>query len=205
MPYVPAPNVVQAELRYLYSIQKLENVIYFVGSAGITTTLMTTLGNNLINWWNVNFKPLVSTQLSLSEVYLTDLTTQTSPTVSVVTGLPSAGVDGGEPMPFNVAYCISFRTAGRGRSARGRNYVTGMTENDVSGNSIVGSFRDAAVAAYNLLVGAGTFTAGLQWCVVSRIHDNAPRAVALVQPITSVVTIDLVVDSQRRRLPGRGR
>lgn len=205
MPYVPAAQTIEAEMRFLWSTQKVENTLYFQASAGVSTSLMTTLGNNLIGWWNTNFKPISSNILSLSEVYLTDLTTQTGPTVSVVTGLPSAGTDVAESMPFNVTICISFRTAGRGRSARGRNYLAGLTEGKVNGNAPLTTYTTPAQAAYNSLIGAGTFTAGLQWCVVSRHFNGAPRSNALVQPITSVLFIDFICDSQRRRLPGRGK
>lgn len=194
-----------AELRFLASTQRVENTLYFQGSAAITTTLMTTLGNNLANWWAVNFKTRTSTAVTLNEIYLTDLTTESSPTVSVTTGLPNAGTDAAESMPFSVTFCYSFRTNGRGKSSRGRNYVVGLTEGNVLGNSISGSYSSAGLAAYQQLIGAGIFTPGLIWCVVSRFHQGLPRAVALVQPITSVVMVDQVVDSQRRRLPGRGR
>jgi hypothetical protein len=205
MAYIPAPQTVMAELRFLWSTQKVENVLYFQASGGLTTALMTTLGNNLIGWWNTNFKPISSNILNLNEVFLTDLTTQTSPTVSVVTGLPSPGTDAAESMPFNVSLCFSFRTAGRGRTSRGRNYVPGLTEGKVNGNGILSSYFTPATAAYTTLIGAGTFTPGLQWCVVSRHFNGVPRTSALVQPITSVVLVDQIIDSQRRRLPGRGK
>ena len=84
MPFVAAPNTIMAEMRMLIGVNRLENVLYFQGSAGVNTTLMTTLGNNLANWWDASLTPQLSTQLQLVEVYLTDLTTQTSPTVSSV-------------------------------------------------------------------------------------------------------------------------
>lgn len=205
MAFVPAPQTIQAEMRFLWSTQRVENVLYFQGSGGVTTTLMQTLGNNLIGWWNTNRKPTASTQLQLVEVYLTDLTTETSPTVSVVTGLPSAGANAAESMPFNVSLCMSFRTNGRGRASRGRNYLLGLTEGDTVGNTVASTFTSPALTAYNALIGAGTFTPGLQWCVVSRQFHGVDRATALVQPITSVLFVDTVVDSQRRRLPGRGK
>jgi hypothetical protein len=205
MPFVAAPNTIMAEMRMLIGVNRLENVLYFQGSAGVNTTLMTTLGNNLANWWDASLTPQLSTQLQLVEVYLTDLTTQTSPTVSIPKAPPLTGNNAADLLPNNVALCVSFRTNGRGKSARGRNYVPGLVETEVSGSIVASTTTTPVVAAYNALKGAGTFTAGLEWVVVSRFHDNAPRTVALVQPITSVVLVDSVVDSQRRRLPGRGR
>lgn len=205
MPFVPAANTLQAELRYNYGSSLAENVLYFQGSAGVTVALATTLGNNLIGWWNTNFKARMPTQVVLREVYVTDLTTQTSFTVSVTTGLPSAGTALQDPLPFNCALCVSLRTANRGRSGRGRNYVLGLLETEVSANTVASTTVSPTLTAYGLLVGAGTFTPGLQLVIVSRFTNKLPRANALVQPVTNAVILDSVVDSQRRRLPGRGR
>jgi hypothetical protein len=205
VPFVPAPNTLEARLRYNIGTQLIENTLYFQGSAGVTTTLANTLGTNLITWWNTNFKASTTNLMALDQVYLTDLTFQNSFTVSVTAGLPSVGTSAIEALPFNCALCISFRTNNRGRSGRGRNYVSGLTENDQAASVIAAGRVSAAVTAYTALIGAGTFTPGLQWCVVSRFNGGIPRAQALVQPITNVLAVDNVIDSQRRRLPGRGR
>jgi len=122
-----------------------------------------------------------------------------------VTGLPSAGTSAVDPLPFNCAHCVSFRTANRGRSGRGRNYVMGLSDSEAAASAIQTTRLNLDVNAYAALVGAGTFVAGLQFCVVSRYSGGAPRSVALIQPITSVLSVDATIDSQRRRLPGRGR
>lgn len=205
MAFVPAANTLEARLRYNWGTQLVENTLYFEGSAGVTTILASTLGNNLINWWNTNFKANATTILTLTQVYITDLTAQDSFTVSVTTGLPSSGTSISESLPFNCAFCISFRTAFRGRSGRGRNYVPGLTEGDQSGSIVTSARSTALVNAYALLIGAGTFTPGLQWVVVSRFTNKLPRPQALVRPIMNVLAVDSIMDSQRRRLQGRGR
>jgi hypothetical protein len=48
-------------------------------------------------------------------------------------------------------------------------------------------------------------TAGYNLVVLSRIQDGVPRDLALAQTVTSILTTDLFIDSQRRRLTGRGR
>ena len=204
MEFVPAPDVIQAELRFLNQGQRCENVLYFQGSAGVNPSLADNLGEALANWWEANFAPTTSNQMSLTEVYMTDLTSNDSFTVSYTAGLPIVGESAIEPLPNNCAHCVSFRTAGRGRSARGRNYVMGMTENDCAGSIISTSVVNAHVTAYSFLPGAGGFVPGLQWVIVSRFLNKAPRTTALVRPVTSVLSVDNVIDSQRRRLPGRG-
>ncbi len=205
MAFVPAPNTLMAELRYVAEGSRWENTLYFTGSAGVTPTLATTLAAALVAWWNASYKPLVASTVSLSEVFITDLTTATSFTVSYVTGLPSVGTAVGDQLPGNCSLCVSLRTANRGKSGRGRNYTVGPVDTAATASFFTTAYANAVIAAYTLFVGAGTFVAGLQFCVVSRFTNNAPRAVALIQPITSCLSTNNNVDSQRRRLPGRGR
>jgi len=205
MPFIPVPNVLQAELRFDYGSQKCENVVYFEGSAGVTPVLASSLGGQLVSWWNTHFKTPSPTVMGLREVYITDLTSATSFTVSYVAGLPSFGLSAVDPLPFNCAHCVSFRTAARGRSGRGRNYVMGLSDSEAAASTISTTRVNLDVAAYAALVGAGTFVAGLQFVVVSRFLDGNPRTVGLARPVTSVLSVDSVMDSMRRRLPGRGR
>jgi hypothetical protein len=47
--------------------------------------------------------------------------------------------------------------------------------------------------------------AGYNLVVLSRISEGVPRDLALAQAVTGILTTDLFIDSQRRRLTGRGR
>jgi hypothetical protein len=47
--------------------------------------------------------------------------------------------------------------------------------------------------------------AGYNLVVLSRISEGVPRDLALAQTVTGILTTDLFIDSQRRRLTGRGR
>lgn len=205
MPFVPVPDTLMVELRFISQGQNCENTLYFQGSAGVNPSLASDLGDALISWWDTQFQPITSDQTALVEVFLTDLTTDTSFTVSDTAGLPLTGAISTDALPQNCAHCVSFRTAQRGRSGRGRNYVLGMTEGDTQDSIISTLIVSAHVTAYEILIGPGAFVAGLQWVVVSRFHNNAPRTTGLAIPITNVLSVDAVVDSQRRRLPGRGR
>jgi hypothetical protein len=108
-------------------------------------------------------------------------------------------------VPNNVALCLSFRSSGRGRSSRGRNYISGFPEGYVSGNDIDTTLADALVVAYEELKDAATFTDDWTWIVYSRFQNGNARPEALIAPVDAVVLTDYTVDSQRRRLPGRGR
>lgn len=203
--YVPALNVAQAELRFLLGTQKTENTLYFVASGGMNSTLMNNLAAALESWWKTDLKTSAGSALVLNEIYITDLTTETSPTLSRAVTTANAGTAAGEALPNNVAYCISFRTGNRGRGGRGRNYLMGHTIDTVVSNTLESTIYTNYITAYGHLIGAGTFVSGLQWCIISRRLHNEPRTTALVQPVIAVIGVDQTMDSQRRRLPGRGR
>jgi hypothetical protein len=204
MAFVPVPDTILVEMRMLLDSQRVENTLYFRKTGGWIIADVTPLVNALIIWWQASLGAVLSTGLTLREIAVTDLSSLTGFSVSQTppTPLPT-GSDGGEHEPNNVALCVSFRTLSRGRSFRGRNYVTGLPESRVSGSFVSDATVAAIQAAYQLLPGIAV-TAGCIWVVVSRFTAGAPRVTGITTEIDSVVVIDNVVDSQRRRLPGRG-
>jgi len=204
MVFVPALGVAQCEVRCLLDGQRVESILYFYLGSNPTDSDFTDLGEALITWWDGSLSPNLTTAITLREIYITDLSGQTNPTYTVV---PSGGPIPGErsvaSLPSSIALCVSFRTNGRGRSARGRNYVGGLATADVDESLFLDTRASSVIADYSLLLAGGGWTNG-EWVVLSRITNGAPRAQGLRQTITSVVVTDLAVDSQRRRLPTRG-
>lgn len=203
MAFIPVGDTAQVELRYFAAGQNVENVLYFYNEDGVGLAGLLTITDVVGEWWDLHVQPLQSSEVTLNEVYGTDLSTATSPTYSNLekSGM-IGGVTSGGMLPTNSTIAVSFRTAGRGRSSRGRNYFVGLSESQVTGNT-VGSTTVAAIeAAYNAL--QPMLPAPWFWCVVSRRVNNAPRIEGLVQFVTGALCVDPFVDSQRRRLTGRG-
>jgi hypothetical protein len=141
--------------------------------------------------------------VTLNEVYTTDLTTQTGPTDTLAYVTPIPGERAHESLPNNVALTVSFRTAARGRSARGRNYIAGLSDDQVLHNTVDASVASGLAAAYNDIP-ARLEGLGYGWVVVSKKSGGVPRVAGLARPVTTAIVVDRTVDSQRRRLPGRG-
>lgn len=209
MPYVPVVNTAMVEMRYLYQGEPCENTLYFKAEVAFDVPTLTALGIAIRDWWVTDIFPAQSVHASLRELYVTDLTTDSSAAVSVTTGLPSAGGVPDEAEANNVAPCISFKTASRGRSFRGRNYLLGIPVVSVSGNEIAPLYLAAMTDAYNGLLPIAA-ALGLDWVVVSRYSGYTvvdgkkiptPRAAGLATPIVNAVFTDNIVDSQRNRLP----
>lgn len=204
MPYQPVPNVAQIQLVGVVDNCMTVNDLYFeISGGGINITNLTTLASAAAFWFSNNLAPLLSDDWSAQRVIATDLTTNTGPRVDV--GAATPGGVTGEANPNNVAACVSFRTALRGRSARGRNFVPGIPGSLVTLNTIDAALVTDIMNAYALLTGAGTWTAGWQWVVVSRRTAGALRPAGVAFPITGVIFTTDKVRSMRSREVGHGR
>jgi hypothetical protein len=111
---------------------------------------------------------------------------------------PLQGTEQGATEPGNVTSTISWRTGLAGRKHRGRDYVPGYATPDVTvddrlGTAMVNLLATVAQLYITDITGLGGFEP-----VVFHKADNTWT------PIISFV-IDAILDSQRRRLPGRGR
>jgi hypothetical protein len=207
MVFVPGTNIFKVDIRQELFGQQVSNTIYFradsppVGEADVAF-----LAAEVQQFWEEELAPHVVQDLELREIYITDLTTQTSPTYTYPVTPAVSGERTGDPLPSNCTFCVSFRTSGRGRSSRGRNYVAGLVEENVTGNVLDTTAADGIVAAYTDGILNNPDLGGLfTWVVVSSVDNKEPRLSLLVQPVTSVIYADRVIDSQRRRLTNRGR
>jgi hypothetical protein len=156
-------------------------------------------------WWLAEVNALQHAQVNLNEIYLRTLLGPIAPEYTLVIEQPAPGLRVGSPMPNNVTLAISFRSNTTGRSGRGRNYVVGLVEADVANNEVNSGVVALWQAAYaKLFVGEGYITSAV-WSIYSRQQGGEDRLSGVLYPIFTVVATDPVVDSQRRRLPGRGK
>jgi hypothetical protein len=201
MPFIPVPSTAMVELFYTQDGQKMENTLYFGQAEAYDAAELTTLATEVRDWAIEFLLPQMASAVVMTGVKATSLESDTAPAIEITGGGP--GGVAGAALPNNVALVVKFLTAARGRSGRGRNYFPGLTEANVVANTVDASVANAIVDAYEQLLEAGTITEGA-WVVVSRFEDLAPRDPGISQLVTSVALTDRIVDSQRRRLPGRG-
>lgn len=212
MPFVPAANVAMVELRMIFAGQKVENTLYFENLSTWSPTSLTALATALEGWWRDNYAPLTSDTVRLNEIAATDLTTATSSAIILPALSDSVGEQITGALPNNVSLCVSFRTALRGRSFRGRNYFVGLNIGQYDGNSVLVTTVGAIQDAYSLLLpSGGVVPSGVNWVVLSRFSgmsgtppEPTPRPAGVTEPVTAVQIVDPTIDSMRRRLPGRG-
>lgn len=179
------------------------NVLNWDKGLAITETDLFDVGTALVSWWNTEIQPMTSSDICLQEVIMTDISTETGGQVIITADLPSCGAISSDAIPMNATPVISWRTASRGRSYRGRTYHLGISTSAVSNSRLVAGVADDLRDAYALLLDGTYVDPVFSLSIVSRCQDQNWLTTAVVTPVTGVL-VDDILDSQRRRLPGRG-
>jgi len=182
--------------------QICENVFHWLFPADPSIADAQALGAAIVAWYPANLSSVQASSVLFNRIKFTNLTSATAFSFEYTTGLPLAGSLPGAIMPNNVALVVKWTTANRGRSFRGRTYHLGLDETNVGGSSVVAGYATSLTTAYTnyrtlVVVPQPTLV------VASFFSNNAPRATATLTPIIGE-SVETVIDSQRRRLPGRG-
>lgn len=197
-------NLALVEARFTWNGQEVENRLHFRHDAAPSPSvsqleaLLGYVDERIINDW----LPLMATTVTYRECYAETYAGASSIAATLLgTG---AGTASGESLPGNSTLCLSLRSASVGRSRRGRFYTIGMTEGQQTGGVVTTGYRNAWLTTMSALLGA---TIGDDWylCVASFISGGVARETGFLTDVTQVITVNDFVDSQRRRLQGRGR
>lgn len=180
------------------------NTLYVKGTNPWNLVTLEGLAVLVWDWWATDIAPMVSDAVDLVKVRARDMAAQNSwvfeyTDTTPVDGNVSAGI-----LPGNATMTVKFGTGLSGRAKRGRNYVIGLTEDQVAGDDVAPATVSAYVAAYEnlqtLLVAEG-----FAHVVASRANCTDPETPCQGETYTVInYSSDGVVDSQRRRLAGRG-
>lgn len=193
-----------AEMVYLVGGQYCENVLHFSNEYPVNADLLGEFALCLKTWWDTNLKAVQSTGASLQKIIVTDISVADGMQLEYTGGLPAAGTNANALLPNNVTVAVKITSGFRGRRRRGRIYHIGMFETSVTGSTITGTFQGDLLDAYGELL---TITNGTQaWGlgVAHKVENGVPLVDGFLT-ICNSVSVDPTVDSQRRRLPGRGR
>lgn len=204
MPFVPVVNTVSVEFRTTWDGQQCENRIFVDLFATPTQALCQAVANAALTWWTGNVVALTPTNLALREVYVRDQSTLNGfqATATPTGALP--GTSSSPSLPNNTSICASLRTGFTGRSARGRWFWQGLTEGGVVANTVDAGLLTSIDAALTNLASA-LAALGWNWIIVSYVSLGVPRPGGPVKfSVNNILFVDSIVDSMRRRLPGRG-
>ena len=208
MPVYPVPNnplVVKTAMIFQRDTRTLVNVLHWLRAAGWTTTEMVNIAIAIKNWWDTYYKLAVPPQTSLTQIQVRKYDPAAPLAVDYAVSPAILGTRGTVSEAANVTSTMSLRSGLAGRAYRGRIYVPGLAEADVTQSDQLASGETAllATAANQLITAVGT----PQSAVPAIFHRPLPVSKPLDNLATPITTwvIENIVDSQRKRLPLRGR
>jgi len=203
MPFVPTPGAARAGVVMKLDNQPMQCTI----DIGVETETEANLQDGaqaLYTAWMNFIMPQLSADLTLDSAVAFGLSSPTAPIGVWFPGTVVAGEVSAASLPNNVAYCVSKYTGSRGRSFRGRFFVPGIPENARETPSrVTSAYRSNILTACAGML-SNLITAGFPPVVVSWRTNGDWRTTGVATPITALGPVDDVLDSQRRRLPGRG-
>jgi len=210
MPFNAISGCASLKVQYDFRGQQAFNNLWALKTGGAITVLdATTLANTFATYWATNIMPNLSNDLTLLNVTVRDQSTEFGVEVVSTTGTTAGAA--ADALPNNVAACVSVRTGFAGRHYRGRFYLPGIPRGSVVENDYDPAFAGDVITTLNTLVGVDGYAPGWQGVVVARWQTLTPLSApvpivgGIVTPVNAFLFTDTVVDSQRRRLPGRGK
>lgn len=197
MPPPNNPSVCRVAMVFSRDTRQFVNTFHIQRSAVWTNAAMMAAAQIFSDWWNTSYKNISWLGVSLTQVQvrLYDPTNPLAYDLTLTTPIP--GSINTPPATANATLAASWRTGLAGRKHRGRFYTVGLTEANAADNDTVTSpyvlaLGNAAVALLNALA-AQTIGAVI-------FHRNTNTTTLIITTI-----IESLIDSQRRRLAGRGR
>jgi len=206
MPFQPAPGTIGVVVEGRLAGQQYENTLYFFQNGADPTVgdciaIATIVGD----WWTAEVLPNLTDELIMLKVVAKNLFVNGG-AKGVISIAGATGGVAAEPAPNNVCAVVTFDTGQAGKSSHGRNYIGSIPNSEIDVNTIGGGFANTIISAYSTLLPGGTHDPSPYfWSVLSRKSGGVTLAAALAVPVLNVYFTDSTVDSQRRRLPGRGK
>jgi len=203
-PFVP--NGYHVRLQYTLSSQLVENEFYFVSTVTPTEAVMDELADVVLDWATDDWHNLLPTNCAVTGCVVECLDEDFLFTKPYTLPSPVAGA-GDSGAPNNVSFSIQRIVLGRWRGGHPRLYVPGIRADKITSiNTLNGTHADLMVTALNELITLAIASPSdfIPVCLRTTGEDATPTHPNPIN-ITSYRYRDLTLDSQRRRLPGRGR
>lgn len=202
MPFQPAPDIAEVEIRMTLQGVPVENVLHFINTLGDPWSAPTiqALAQSALANFTTTVLTTQCTALSLRSVLAKDLSAEVAPMFEAFPLVPVTGPLTGPAMPNQNAVVLTKRSGLTGRSARGRVYHCGFTEDQVSGNFITDPYADDVNNAWQAFVEALNED-DFVMVILSRRTGGVLRPAGIAFNMTSLGLRNNRIDSQRRRMP----
>jgi len=197
MPFTPIDRVIRVVLRFTRDTREYQNVLHVRKPSAVTLADLIAIADEAVTWWTTTYSNGLVNDVCLLSVTATDMSVQGGQQYTADVSPPTCGTSTAPPLPGNVTGTISWRTGRTGRRYRGRTYAVGFGEPDVGDQDTMSGALTSLLATTAVDWILRALGVGLSPVVASFTYGTA-------EDILSAV-IENVVDSQRRRLPRRGR
>lgn len=204
-PFIPVPNTVSVEMIYGCYAQVMENCYHVKSNVPFDAGTIATLRGVFNTWDSGSVANLRPNNVYLNRIRTKALDTSSSYLEDYFLPAPRAGGAAGAAAPLGSTIAIKLGTGLAGRSYRGRIYVPGLPLNIISGNQVGSGYHTNWANGIQALITQIT-AANANWklAVVSYMADGVWRTTGVATVVTYAVATDANIDSQRRRLTGRG-
>lgn len=202
----PAPNnprVAKAVLSFVSDTRVFQNILHFSAGAPWTAAELEQLAVDIVAWWNLSYRARMSNEVSLNLVQTRRLDPALPLGIDHPVIPPIAGALANASVPSNVTQTMSWRTGLAGRRYRGRIYVPGIVQADITNVDTASSVLTNALLAAGVQLITGAITHGA--LTIFHAPDVTPTPYDNLFNDVITVVVDSILDSQRHRLPGRGR
>lgn len=203
MAFIPIPNGAEVVVRGTLSGENVVNTFNFTHEGEWGLTELQALVDAVDDQWATNMLPLLSNGYTYVRTDGRDMRTSVGVIATADAGAGAGTVTGGW-LPNNCALAVARKTGLAGRAARGRIFLTGIPVSVESPqNHVTSGFATAVTAVLN---GLDVAAQSVNWTevVAHRVSGGVPLSTAVVYTVLEWLVVDLVLDSMRRRLPGRG-
>lgn len=202
LPYQSVPDVAQFQMIYAADGQRVQNDLYFHKEGDWAQADLNAAIAAIGTEWASSWQALLPTEMELSQIIGTGLTSLDSPRVAGELPAPLPGTNVSPALPLNVTLAIKLQTASRGRGRNGRIFWPALCEAQVVANEASAAFVtdavDAVISLQGVVVASGP---GITPVVVHRYRNGARLMPGEFSAIVEVVSTDRYIDSQKNRLP----
>jgi hypothetical protein len=204
MAFQPVPDTARFAIVHQSSTgDDVINVLYFRRQGAWGLQELSAAAQTLATVWTNDVMPHLSFGTYLHRVQARGERVVDDVSFEFALSSPVAGGRTGDPLPYQCSFCVTHLTGLVGRYNRGRTYFGYLSEIDVGSGLIsvarANGLRDGLGSVRNIMSNSG-------WThvVVSRVRNRVRLPTAVTVDVIGYKYTDLLVDTQRRRVLGRG-
>jgi hypothetical protein len=203
MTFQSVPDTAEVIIDATLNGQKCVNTFYANKPGGYVQADLDELADIVDAWVGAELRPLLSENWTYVRTVVRGLNASID-SEAENNGNAGVGGVGATSLPNNVALSVKRRSAFTGRGARGRVFIGGIPSTALDFPNVVGdTFITAITAALNAL-SENVSEVDFVEVIVHRVAAGVPLAEAVIFTVVEYVVVNNVIDSMRRRLPGRG-